>query len=118
MVTVEVVLSILIIHWVADFVLQSDWMAINKSKNNLALLAHVFTYCNTWGIVGLFFFGFIPVALFYVYNFILHFITDYCTSRLNAYLWEKEMRHWFFVAIGFDQVIHYTCLFLTYAWLL
>ena len=38
------VLQIVFAHWVSDFVLQSGWMATNKSKNWRALLAHVATY--------------------------------------------------------------------------
>ena len=38
------VLQIVFAHWVSDFVLQSHWMATNKSKNWQALLAHVATY--------------------------------------------------------------------------
>jgi hypothetical protein len=30
-------LVLLVCHWIADFVLQSDWQASNKSKSNVAL---------------------------------------------------------------------------------
>lgn len=53
-----------------------------------------------------------------VINFILHWITDYFTSRVNSWLWQNERRHEFFVSIGFDQFIHYVCLFWTYEWIL
>jgi len=38
------VFSILIIHWFADFVLQTDEQAKGKSKNFNDLLSHTFTY--------------------------------------------------------------------------
>jgi len=116
MVNVTVVLSILFIHWVADFVLQSDWMAINKSKESKALVAHVSVYSLTW-FVGLFFFKFEAVAMFVCYTYLFHYMTDFITSRINAKLWKAEQRHWFFVMVGFDQVLHYAQLFLTYLWL-
>jgi hypothetical protein len=47
-------------------------------------------------------------------TFIFHTITDYFTSRLNSKLWKKGDVHNFFVSIGFDQVLHYVQLFLTY----
>jgi hypothetical protein len=34
----------LVCHAVGDYVLQSDWMANNKTKRSLAALAHVLTY--------------------------------------------------------------------------
>lgn len=34
----------LVAHGVGDYILQSDWMAVNKAKNSWAALAHVLTY--------------------------------------------------------------------------
>jgi hypothetical protein len=47
-------------------------------------------------------------------TFIFHWSTDYVTSRLNSKLWAKGDVHNFFVSVGFDQVLHYAQLFLTY----
>ena len=52
--------------------------------------------------------------LFVLITFICHTITDYFTSRLNSKLWQKGEVHYFFVAIGGDQILHYIQLFLTY----
>jgi len=54
------------------------------------------------------------VALFCLITFITHTITDYFTSRLNSKLWEQGKVHNFFVALSFDQILHYVQLFLTY----
>jgi len=112
-------LYILISHFIADFLLQTDQMAQNKSKSNYWLAVHVLYY----GI------GCIPLVLYYSYcrimqpndilaflaiNLILHFIVDYFTSRLNSKLWQAKEIHWFFVSIGFDQLLHYSCLFVTF----
>ena len=54
-------------------------------------------------------------TLFFVgITFVCHTITDYFTSRLNSKLWAKGDVHNFFVSVGFDQVLHYVQLFLTY----
>lgn len=103
------ILLILAIHFVADFVLQSDYMALNKSKNWGALVEHVGVYTLPFLLV----FGFKFAAI----TFATHFIQDAITSRINAQLWQAGERHWFFVAIGADQLLHYYTLIGT-LWLL
>lgn len=112
---------IIFIHWIADFVCQTDEQAKGKSSNNYCLLSHTLSYTLVW----------IPFALLYVIThldtyihwhftlfiaitFMCHTIQDYFTSRLNTKLWLKGDVHNFFVSIGFDQVLHYGQLFLTF----
>lgn len=115
------IFTIIIIHWFADFVLQTDWQAKNKSTNNKALLSHTLIYSlSFWGLLGLcnmwFNFGLnIKFGIYYLLiTFITHTLTDYFTSRLNTKLWNKGQVHNFFVSVGFDQVLHYVQLFTTY----
>lgn len=135
MFTLTEVFSILIIHWIADFVLQTDKQAKGKSKNWRDLLSHTSIYSLVWLLIGfgIFLNGFkpynqihntqmndywnhyIPLGLLFVLiTFICHTITDYFTSRLNNKLWVKGQTHNFFVSVGFDQILHYIQLFLTY----
>ena len=44
----EVIILILVIHWIADFVLQTDKEAKGKSKNWSDLLSHTYTYSLVW----------------------------------------------------------------------
>ncbi len=118
MVDVNKILLILFAHFISDFVLQSDKMAINKSKSNYWLTIHVLNYGCGLFVFSQFILNPKDVLIYTFINMALHLITDYFTSRLNSYLWRKEMRYWFFVGIGADQLIHYTCLLLTYKWLL
>lgn len=90
---------LLALHFVADFILQTDWMAINKSKSMQALLAHTSLY----SLVFLPFYG----VSFALITFMLHTVQDYLTSRLTSRLWQANERHWFFVAVGADQLLHY-----------
>ncbi len=119
---------ILCIHWYADFFCQTNWQATNKSHNNKAFTSHVVSYfSNTWIFLaiaahftlihadknsGWYWIGLLTYP---IVNAILHWITDYFTSRLNSKLWKKGMEqgnlHNFFVAVGADQLIHYFCLF-------
>lgn len=116
------IVFIILMHFIGDFVLQSRWMALNKSSNNRALFAHVATYSLFLFIGGwvLWYKDSIDINLIIAWaliNGLLHFITDYITSRITARLWKLENKYWFFTMIGFDQLIHYACLFFTSSWI-
>jgi len=115
------ILGILLIHWFADFVLQTDKQAKGKSKNWTDLLSHTTNYSLVWLIISIGYCCILHtppiVLLFAPITFICHTVTDYYTSRINSQLWEKNKVHDFFVCIGFDQWLHYAQLFITY-WLL
>lgn len=113
--------ALLAVHWVADFVCQSHWMAINKSSRNDALALHVTLYTavllgGTGLIVGLK--PQFAVLGFAALNGALHFGTDYFTSRWSSSLWKQQRMHDFFVVIGLDQLIHQVTLAITFWWLL
>lgn len=118
--SLRIIFSILATHYIADFVLQSHWMAINKSKKFLPLASHVTVYTlASMAFLTLLVTKNIQEARlvigFCALNGLLHLGTDFITSRINAKLWEKGEVHWFFVGIGFDQWIHYLCLFGTWS---
>lgn len=119
-------LALLAVHFVADFLLQTDKMALRKSSSLKWLTIHVSTYSLCflfWGIK------------FALLTFILHWLTDFLTSRATSKLWfftpvgvhfnagglRHELyapvggnRHWFFVMIGLDQLIHFLSLGVAY----
>lgn len=117
------IFTILIVHWIADFILQTDKQAKGKSSNWSDLITHTFVYSVSW---------LVPIVmlldgngysaeiliknafLFSFITFICHTVTDYFTSRLNKYLLAKGDHHNFFVSVGFDQLLHYFQLFITY----
>ena len=105
------------LHFLGDFILQSDRMALNKSKSNYWLTQHAFAYiapflplCRVYGGTG-------GMSYFLAVNVAAHWLVDWVTSRITAKLWAAGQRHWFFTCIGFDQAIHMTVLFLTFNWL-
>lgn len=118
-INIWIVLGILYIHWVADFVCQTDFEAQNKSKSNVALLQHVSKYSILW-LIAICYYKILNknvsdiILLFPVITFICHFVTDYFTSRLNTKLWNSKKVHEFFVSIGFDQLLHFIQLILTF----
>jgi len=113
---IYVLIAMLLIHWIADFVLQTDKQAKGKSKNWDDLLAHTITYSACWIPFAFFRFGYSSVGflMFPIITFIAHTITDYFTSRLNSKLWAKGNAHYFFVSVGFDQILHYVQLIITF----
>jgi hypothetical protein len=126
---ITLIIIALFIHFVADFIFQTDWMATNKSKSNVSLMAHVITYTLVTG-VGMFlaqvilpnFFDvvFQPTfaAFFATLNGVIHFFVDYVTSRINSKLWDAKQVRNFFVGVGADQFIHATTLILSLYWLI
>ena len=145
MISLTAVFLILIIHFIADFVLQTDKQAKGKSKNWSDLLSHTYTYSCIWLIPVMILFPngwstshYVLASLtFGTITFVCHTITDYFTSRLNSKLWSQatfwqnsfnkekygedycskmsgKYTHNFFVSVGFDQLLHYTQLLLTY----
>lgn len=111
-------LTLFFTHWVGDFLLQSDTMALNKSKSLYWLFVHVFIYSGCFFISTLFFFKIEIVIYFFLITFVSHFITDFITSRITSHLYVKGDRHNFFVVIGLDQFLHTTQLLLTFYYLL
>lgn len=116
------ILGVIVIHYIGDFVAQSDWEAQNKSSSNWALLSHTSTYALWWIPFMISFFTISIILKFVIITFIAHTITDYITSRINKRLAvkAKETGNWhnFFLSIGFDQVLHYVQLFSTFYYLL
>ena len=110
-----IVIGLLFAHWVADFVCQTDYMALNKSKSLAILILHSIVYftiiCLGYEIIG--FYEPYSFNMLFLLNLPAHFIIDMFSSNVTSYLWKREKRHWFFVVIGFDQFLHYVVLFLT-----
>ena len=95
---------ILFMHFIADFVLQTDAMAKNKSTSNKFLAHHVFVYNAVMCLFG---------WQFALVNSASHFAIDWCTSRVSSKMWKAGRTHDFFVVIGFDQFLHMAILVAT-----
>ena len=112
--------ALLAVHWVADFVLQSHWMSVNKSKRLDALSLHAVTYTGTLLVGSALVLGLGQIALLALFvgaNGVLHFITDFVTSRITSHLWCQQREHDFFVMVGLDQLVHQVTLATT-LWLI
>ena len=129
--TLTVILSIIFIHWVADFMFQAEEWAVNKSKSNLALYNHVITYSSIWLLASCLLLGVArpnETTEWYVYSSILFFMITFCCHFITDYITSKMVSRTFannedgssipnlgaFTVTGIDQVLHYIQLFLTY----
>lgn len=109
-----ITLWVIISHYIADFLVQTEWQATNKSKNNKALASHAIEYtCIITILIFAFNFGLTQTHssqsfwLFATITFISHFVTDYITSRESNKLYEQKKIRRFWYVIGFDQLLHY-----------
>jgi hypothetical protein len=102
------IVALVWIHFLADFVLQSDAMALKKSSDYRWLLFHSAVYGAPFLIFG-------PRLAALAFG--LHYVVDRFSSLATSRLWQAGERHWFFVVIGLDQAIHLTILVLGYTWL-
>lgn len=105
---------VLVSHFLADFVLQTRWMAENKSKSDRALLIHIIEYGLVTTLV-LVPFGVSP--LFVAMNTSMHLGVDAITSRLSSHYHQQKRTKAFWVTIGADQTLHGLCFVLTWSFI-
>lgn len=111
----KILLIILFVHFFADFVLQSDKQAKGKSVSLYFLSEHVIVYSSIWFLFMICFCKDFEVAFYFLcITFFFHWITDFITSRVGKVFWDKGNTHYGFVVVGFDQILHYIQLFLTF----
>lgn len=127
------ILILLTIHFIADFIFQDEKWALGKSSFNTSLLKHTITYSLVWLFIGLFIkifyesifinfevFSYLSLFKFVLVTFVFHTITDYFTSRIvakkfaNNHMGSSIPNFGAFTIIGFDQLLHYFQLLITY----
>lgn len=118
MISYDALFAILILHFIGDYIVQTRWMATNKSSKTKALAVHATVY-------GL---CLLPISFLYaVVNAGVHGLVDGITSRATKECWaqsknknksprQRAIAEWMtFLVMGLDQLIHITCLVLTYS---
>ena len=115
---------ILLLHFLADFVLQPYWMSVEKANNMSPLILHIIIYTaviffGLWAAVG-----FQESLLFSLFTGALHFVVDFGTSRIitensdtlkldpdESKPVHRRLQLWGPITLlGFDQLLHQTCL--------
>ena len=115
MINLQLVFGILLVHFLADFALQTHEQSTRKSTSNLYLAYNVCVYTLIFGLFAMTYTKSVEFAIWFsLITFLFHFGTDYLTSRIGKPFWEKKDFHNGFVVVGFDQLLHYGQLILTY----
>ena len=115
---------ILLLHFIADYILQPYWMSVEKADRIGILITHILIYTvviftGTWLVVGL-----EQSIKFSLLSGALHFVVDYGTSRIisgNSGTLEldpderkpihRRLQLWGPITLlGFDQLLHQACL--------
>lgn len=117
---------ILIAHFVADFIFQSEYMAKGKAKNIKPLIQHGLMYTFIFTLMSLLMANDIKVetlVLFGLFSGILHTWVDLISSKFASRAYAKGNMGGpvpnlgFFAIIGLDQLTHYLMLFAAFNWL-
>lgn len=96
------------VHFLADFCLQTNKQAEQKSTDEEQLKWHVATYSGVWLFMSYCLLGKVALSIiFAVVTFFCHYVTDYFSSRIGKPYWEKKDYHNGFVIVGVDQFLHY-----------
>lgn len=137
MLPIQIIIAIQTVHWVADFIVQGHKDAEDKWKDKKKLTNHVFTYTITltfgmWlacGIIKVIPLGHevaTPISVLVIFvlvwallNGVLHWVTDYITSKQVHRLKEeapfKQTKYKdMMILIGLDQLIHTTTLLISW----
>ncbi len=109
---------LLLIHFAGDFLFQSTDMAINKATSLKWLSIHIGVYTFILFIGSIVLFGLNAAVVYALINGGIHFVTDFFTSKMNARLYARENKKWYYTGIGFDQFTHGASLLLTYDYLI
>lgn len=105
---ISIFIFIILIHFLADFGLQTHQQATLKNSDNKYLFYHVGVYSLVW-LISLLSCGIdiITAIEFSFITFVIHYLTDWVTSKIVKPFWEKQDFHNVFVVVGFDQILHY-----------
>ena len=106
--TIAALTIFLIKHLVADFLLQTAWMANGKEQPRgwfKPLLAHVGVHAAATALI------FAALAPAYLWmaavDFVVHFAVDRCKGLLNRFFDNDATKTGFWWLLGIDQTLHH-----------
>ena len=95
-------------HFIWDFWYQPPYMWQNKGTfGHLGGIVHSGTHAITTFVILLFFTSSIVAAVAMVFEFIVHYLTDWAKMNINkAKGWGATTHNEFWQLTGFDQLVH------------
>lgn len=96
-------LLLLLSHFVGDYTFQTEYMALNKGKDNYVLAAHVATWTYVIYMMANFLGLHVSEELLVFVLFIPHYVMDYIKARNK--LWCKKVSSK--LALTIDQSFHF-----------
>lgn len=106
-------LYVLAVHYIADFLCQTSWMARRKATCTWALTVHVGVYTTVLLCGSLIVFEPWFAIVFAGINGVVHGWVDAITSKVTAWAHARGHERTFFNVIGFDQLLHQATLAIT-----
>ncbi len=97
-------------HFIGDFLLQNDWMAVGKKKSNFICTVHVVFYMLPFLLVDI---GWIQFALIAIQHWIQDrssFVSWYC-KKFNIFQGELKLQSLPYGHFVVDQVFHFIWMF-------
>ena len=121
LISLILVLSVIVAHFIADFICQDEKWATTKRRSIESLLKHTITYSVvlTGLLLGVLWIQPLSILYFFLFNFATHTIVDFFTSKIvgqkfdNGHYGSSIPNFGAFSIIGLDQVLHYFCIFLS-----
>jgi len=124
MISIGLFAYILFLHYLGDYIFQPYSMSVRKSEDYMVLLYHTIIYTGTIYAGLLLVVGVQEALLFSAVTFVAHYIVDFITSRIisdNSLALRldpdvkkpiyKRLELWGPISLlGFDQLLHQTCL--------
>ena len=102
---------LILLHFIADFICQSNMSITARGKDFWWLLVHIVAYTLTLFsgmMLGVLFMGFSAGMTFKFVSLlaVIHFFADYILGKISSHLWETKRHRWAFVIMGAEQFIH------------
>ena len=101
--TTGLIIYLLFAHFFADFSCQGTYLGTNKSNSNWILTTHILIYATIMYLLLL------PTELgiaFVAANASLHWIVDWCSSRIGKKFYNDGKIYAFWNTIAADQFVH------------
>ena len=100
-------------HFIGDFLLQNDWMAIGKKRSSLICTVHVFFYMLPFLFVDLNGFQFLLIAIQHWIQDRTRFVGWYCSvfGLFQSELNQKTLPWGHFIV---DQIFHFIWMWLVF----